>query len=145
MATVDQMSIFTIHGFCNFVLQQYFPGVQLRPQHPALTHTQVISRHIQDYLSQDLWKQVMSTEQFRLLTIRYNVTSKHTISLIEKLLSSYGEESPSLLPSLQHVQETLNLWHRQLSSHLQNFPKENFYSQLLQCAKGFKKTALFHR
>ncbi|AGW38441.1 exodeoxyribonuclease V subunit beta [Chlamydia pecorum] len=139
MATVDQMSIFTIHGFCNFVLQQYFPGVQLRPQHPALTHTQVISRHIQDYLSQDLWKQVMSTEQFRLLTIRYNVTSKHTISLIEKLLSSYGEESPSLLPSLQHVQETLNLWHRQLSSHLQNFPKENFYSQLLQCAKGFKK------
>ncbi|WP_201456499.1 exodeoxyribonuclease V subunit beta [Chlamydia sp. 17-3921] len=140
VATINRMSVFTIHGFCNFILQQYFPGAYIHHhKNPALTHTQLILHHIQNYLSQDLWQLIMSPEQFHLLTLRYNTTSKHTISLIDKLLANYGSQVSSLLPPLAHTQEVLQFWHTNVRKQIQNISKNSLYSQLLKYTEGFKK------
>ncbi|WP_100934410.1 exodeoxyribonuclease V subunit beta [Candidatus Chlamydia corallus] len=139
LATLDQMSLFTIHGFCNFILEQYFPKTRLIHKNPALTHSQLILHHINNYLKQDLWKNVLFHEQFHLLAVRYNVTSKHTSSLIDKLLASYTQRVSFSLPSRLERLKQLSLWHQQIYQSLLEIPKQDFLNQLIAHTSGFKK------
>lgn len=49
LASIDRMAIFTIHGFCNYVLQQHFPEMQISQKNSALTHSQAVLHHIRKY------------------------------------------------------------------------------------------------
>ncbi|WP_407473229.1 exodeoxyribonuclease V subunit beta [Chlamydia pneumoniae] len=139
LATLDQMSLFTIHGFCNFVLEQYFPKTRLIHKNPALTHSQLVLHHITNYLKQDLWKNVLFQEQFHLLAVRYNVTSKHTSSLVDKLLASYTQPISSYFSSRVERLEQISLWHQQIYNSLLEIPKQVFLDQLTAHISGFKK------
>ncbi|SPN73855.1 Exodeoxyribonuclease V beta chain,exonuclease V subunit beta,Superfamily I DNA and RNA helicases,exodeoxyribonuclease V, beta subunit,UvrD/REP helicase [Chlamydia serpentis] len=139
LSTLDQMSLFTIHGFCNFVLEQYFPGRRLIHKNPSLSHPQLILYHIRNYLKQDLWKNVLFVEQFHLLAVRYNVTSKYTSSLIDKLLTSYSQKVPSYLPPRSTTMKQITRWHQKIRPSLLDFPKQSFLEQLIALTSGFKK------
>ncbi|ANH78541.1 exodeoxyribonuclease V subunit beta [Candidatus Chlamydia sanziniae] len=139
LVTIERMSLFTIHGFCNSVLKQYFPGTRLLHKNPGLTHTQLILHHIQDYLAQDLWRAVLFPEQFQLLAVRYNLHSTHSASLIDKLLANYGTTIADTLPKLSETSTKLTLWHQNIRDLLKNFPKENFLAQFTAHIEGFKK------
>ncbi|WP_348663486.1 exodeoxyribonuclease V subunit beta [Chlamydia vaughanii] len=139
LATIDRMSIFTIHGFCNYVLQQHFPNMQISQQNAALTHSQAVFHHIRKYLSQDLWQTILFPEQFYLLAARYNSNSKHTSFLIDKLLSCYTQQTFEYLPSKEDTLSTLQSWHNAVRSKIKDIPKEEFLDQLITFRESFKK------
>ncbi|AAP04760.1 exodeoxyribonuclease V subunit beta [Chlamydia caviae] len=139
LATIDRMAIFTIHGFCNYVLQQHFPKMQMTQKNAALTHSQAVFHHIKKYLSQDLWRSVLFPEQFYLLAAKYNSNSKHTAFLTDKLLSSYTLQTFEHLPQTSTTLDALRSWHNSIRSKIQDIPKEDFLRQILQHKDGFKK------
>ncbi|BAE81771.1 ATP-dependent dsDNA/ssDNA exodeoxyribonuclease V beta [Chlamydia felis Fe/C-56] len=139
LATIDRMAIFTIHGFCNHVLQLHFPDMQITQKNAALTHSQSIFHHIRKYLSQDLWENVLFPEQFYLLAARYNTNSKHTSFLTDKLLSSYTLQTFEHLPPKSFTLSSLQTWHNSIRSKIRDIPKEEFLEQLQNYVRSFKK------
>ncbi|SYX08499.1 Exodeoxyribonuclease V beta chain,exonuclease V subunit beta,exodeoxyribonuclease V, beta subunit,UvrD/REP helicase [Chlamydia poikilotherma] len=139
LATIDRMAIFTIHGFCNHVLQQHFPEMQMTQSNAVLTHTQSVFHHIRKYLSQDFWRSVLFPEQFYLLASRYNSNSKHSSFLTDKLLSSYTLQTFEHLSSKTSTLESLESWHGSIRSKIQDIPEKEFLEQLLQHKESFRK------
>ncbi|QVE49537.1 exodeoxyribonuclease V subunit beta [Chlamydia crocodili] len=137
LATIDRMAIFTIHGFCNHVLQQHFPELQMTQTNTVLTHTQSVFHHIQKYLSQDVWRSVLFPEQFYLLAARYN--SKYTSFLTDKLLSSYTLQTFEHLSSKTSTWESLESWYGSVRAKIQDIPETEFLEQLLQHKESFRK------
>ncbi|CAG9046211.1 RecBCD enzyme subunit RecB [Chlamydia abortus] len=139
LAAIDRMAIFTIHGFCNYVLQQHFPEIQISQKNSALTHSQAVLHHIRKYLSQDLWENVLFPEQFYLLAARYNSHGKHISFLTDKLLSSYTVQTFDHLPSKSTTASLLNTWHSSIRSKINAIPKEKFLEQALKYTESFRK------
>ncbi|WP_375793759.1 exodeoxyribonuclease V subunit beta [Chlamydia sp. 12-01] len=139
LATIDRMAIYTIHGFCNHVLQRHFPEMQMTQKNAALTHSQSVFHHIRKYLSQDLWRSVLFPEQFYLLAAKYNSNSKHTSFLTDKLLSSYTLQTFEHLSSKSFTLDSLKLWHNSIRFKIQDIPEKEFLEQLLQYKDSFKK------
>ncbi|AQT77697.1 exodeoxyribonuclease V subunit beta [Chlamydia gallinacea] len=139
LATIDRMGIFTIHGFCNYILQEYFPSARMIQNPSAFTHSQTILHYTQRYLSQDLWKNVLFPEQWYLLLARYPIHTKHTASLTEKLLSNYTTDTSEHLPDIQTTLMRAREWHISIQKKVLTMPKEEFLDQLLHLSSSYKK------
>lgn len=139
LATIDRMAIFTIHGFCNYILQELCPATHGIPNHASLTHVQTIVNHMKRYLSKDLWKKVVFPEQWYLLISRYPIHTRHTVSLFEKLLSSFTLDSINYLPNIHTTLSRLHSWHSEIRKKVMGIPKKEFLDQLLQLISSYKK------
>ncbi|WP_213358196.1 UvrD-helicase domain-containing protein [Chlamydiifrater phoenicopteri] len=88
ISTLENASIYTIHGFCRKVLDEYSPGFQIPTPPPGMTRSQSFQEVISHYLSQDLWKDILFPQQFHFIAYQHNPNKPGSIGLIEKLKSS---------------------------------------------------------
>ncbi|EPP36232.1 UvrD-helicase domain-containing protein [Chlamydia avium] len=139
LSTLDRMGIFTIHGFCNYILQQHCPADHFIQNHASLTHSQTILHYIKQYLSQDLWEKVLFPEQWYLLLARYPTHTRYSTSLIEKLLASYATDVFESLPDLSTTLSCLQEWHPSIYKKVITIPKEEFLDQLLNLQHSYRK------
>ncbi|EPP34634.1 uvrD/REP helicase N-terminal domain protein [Chlamydia ibidis] len=117
LASLDRMSIFTIHGFCNFILKQYFPEIYFASTSQSLTHNQMVLHHIREYMKQDLWKRVLSQEQFKRLATQYNVSSSRSKFLIDEIFKNYTRQNKANFVNVYpEFQEQLRLFREDLKN-----------------------------
>lgn len=107
LANIDRIFVSTLHGFCHSILKKYFPDIHALNRSLTTTPLQDIQFHIQQYLAEDLWEEVLFPEQFLLLTSSKHSDSLYTQHLITSLLSSYNQETSCVLPTKQELEQ---LW-----------------------------------
>ncbi|MCI5641842.1 MAG: exodeoxyribonuclease V subunit beta [Chlamydia suis] len=110
LATLDEMNIFTIHGFCRFALEHHFPWIQPIPHSSLFSEPQTIQQHILDYLRDNLWEAVLSPKQFAFLSYHHRATTQQTRHLSERLLQDYASTPHLALPSLSTFLQKLDYW-----------------------------------
>ena len=110
LATLDEMNIFTIHGFCRFTLEQYFPWEQSSHSSSIFSEPQTIQQHILDYLRKHLWEAVLTPKQYAFLSYSYRATTQKTRHITEKLLQDYSSTPNLALPPLSHTLQRLKTW-----------------------------------
>lgn len=113
LATLDEMNIFTIHGFCRFTLEQHFPWVQ--PIHPSsmFSEPQTIQQYILDYLRQNSWENVLSPKQYAFLSYHHRATTQQTRHLADRLLQDYASTPNLALPPLSITLQKVKNWSSQ--------------------------------
>lgn len=143
LATINRMSIFTIHGFCNYVLQQFSLKTEILTQNPALTTAQSALHHIRTYIAKNHWQDVLFPEQFIFLTAKHAFSTTFSEHVVELLFRRYPTEPTTILPSLQETWDSLCHWHTTLKESLQTIPQEAFLEQLLAFREKCKKIPTF--
>lgn len=134
LAAIDRMAIFTLHGFCNHLLQKIFPTIQITQEHTPLTHSQTVLKYILEYLRKEHWRSVLFPEQFQRLSAYY-ASQTH---LVDILLKSYPNQA-QLLYSKEKIFDKLVSWHQSLP--LQTIPQNVFLEELFAALHGFAKVS----
>ncbi|WP_213319139.1 UvrD-helicase domain-containing protein [Chlamydiifrater volucris] len=94
LSTMERSSVYTIHGFCRKILDNYLPGFQIPAPPPGMTRSQSYQEAISYYLSQDLWKEVLFPQQFHFLAYQHNPNKPGSNSLTQKLKESLKTNQP---------------------------------------------------
>lgn len=110
LATLDEMNIFTIHGFCRFTLEQHFPWIQPIQPSSIFSEPQTIQQYILDYLRKNLWDTVLSPKQYAFLSYHHRATTQQTRHLIERLLQDYTSTPNLALSPLSITLQKLKAW-----------------------------------
>lgn len=95
LTDINRMCVHTLHSFCHEILKQYFPDIHAPTQNLTTLPTRDIRRHIQQYLAQELWREVLFPQQLLFLTSYYHSDTPHTNHLISSLLDSYADNPPT--------------------------------------------------
>lgn len=118
LADMNRMFVHTIHSFCYELLKQYFPDIHTPTQALTTLPTRDIRQQIQQYLAQELWRDVLYPQQFLFLTSTAHTDSQHQDHLLSILLDSYNDISKEShrLPAKETFEK---LW----SEHREEHPK----------------------